>query len=1060
MIAEKPTWIRHEGMQIFSIDIQPGGLRFATGGGDHKVRIWNMKCVGRDLEADESIPKLLATLRDHFGSVNCVRWAKHGRYVASGSDDQVILVHERKPGSGTTEFGSGEPPDVENWKVTMTLRGHTADVVDLNWSPDDSTLASGSLDNTIHIWNMSNGICTAVLRGHSSLVKGVTWDPIGSFIASQSDDKTVIIWRTSDWSLAHRTEGHWAKSLGSTFFRRLGWSPCGHYVTTTHGFQKPRHSAPVLERGEWSATFDFLGHNAPIIVVKFNHSMFRRNSTNAQEGKNASVGWSNGSSKNGGKESQPYNVIAIGSQDRTITVWTTASPRPLFVAKHFFSQSVVDLSWSPDGYSLFACSLDGSVATFHFDGNELGHRLSDTELEELKKSRYGDVRGQQANLAESPAQLLLEAAAAKQTPSKKQATENPTQVQATSKSSVDLVSVVKVPKPQSDNNGKKAEGVKSDSLNKPAASTQVSSPVKQREYRRPDGRKRIIPEAVGNISGIAQSPVVEFPNMTVDQRKDEKGMVLSDASVREGFVRKTVNVADQKERSGVTARATISESLVIERVPPSAGKDGSISIEQMGIVKDTAHLGTGGTLLIRVFDNKEGEDTGPICLEAQPREQAANDIFGAGNSFVMKETEILCTRGSQTLWSDRISGKVTVLAGNANFWAVGCEDGCVQIYTKCGRRAMPTMMMGSGAVFVDCDESWKFLLVTRKGSLYLWDLFNRKCLLQDSLASLMNSDLKVNAGSIKVISAKLSKSGFPLVVLVTRHAYLFDMSLMCWLRVADDCFPASNFSSSWSSGSLHGGELGALQVDVRKFLARRPGWSRVTDDGVQTRAHLEAQLASALALKSPSEYRQCLLSYVRFLAREADESRLREVCENFLGPPTGMAEAASSESNRPAWDPCVLGMKKHRLLREDILPAIASNRKVQRLLNEFMDLLSEYEIPDTNLEPNNVTTTTSTEINLEPANVATTTSVPATDKMDTDPTPSTTVNDREDLAPPAVQSTDHVESSTPSKDPMDSVQQETDEAKSVPPPITDQMNLDSPVSVESEQIPSAKEKVS
>jgi protein HIRA/HIR1 len=37
------------------------------------------------------------------------------------------------------------------------------------------------------------------------------------------------------------------------------------------------------------------------------------------------------------------------------------------------------------------------------------------------------------------------------------------------------------------------------------------------------------------------------------------------------------------------------------------------------------------------------------------------------------------------------------------------------------------------------------------------------------------------------------------------------------------------------------------------------------------------------------------------------------------------------------------GMKKHELLREDILPSMASNRKVQRLLNEFMDLLSEYE---------------------------------------------------------------------------------------------------------------------
>lgn len=94
-----------------------------------QVRIWNMKSVSTDLENDDSSQRLLATLRDHFGSVNCVRWAKHGRYVASGSDDQVILIHERKPGSGTTEFGSGEPPDIENWKVAMTLRGHTADVV-------------------------------------------------------------------------------------------------------------------------------------------------------------------------------------------------------------------------------------------------------------------------------------------------------------------------------------------------------------------------------------------------------------------------------------------------------------------------------------------------------------------------------------------------------------------------------------------------------------------------------------------------------------------------------------------------------------------------------------------------------------------------------------------------------------------------------------------------------------------------------------------------------------------------------------------------------------------
>lgn len=50
---------------------------------------------------------------------------------------------------------------------------------------------------------------------------------------------------------------------------------------------------------------------------------------------------------------------------------------------------------------------------------------------------------------------------------------------------------------------------------------------------------------------------------------------------------------------------------------------------------------------------------------------------------------------------------------------------------------------------------------------------------------------------------------------------------MCWLRVADDCFPASNFTSSWNLGSSQSGELAALQMDVRKYLARKPGWSRL-----------------------------------------------------------------------------------------------------------------------------------------------------------------------------------------------------------------------------------------
>lgn len=328
--------------------------------------------------------------------------------------------------------------------------------------------------------------------------------------------------------------------------------------------------------------------------------------------------------------------------------------------------------------------MDGSVATFHFEDKELGQRLSDDELDELKKNRYGDVRGRQANLAESPAQLLLEAASAKQAPNKK-VVSDVQQNQTVTKTYVDEGVTMKIAEPQG-GDGKKNGGPVGDGLNKVATSGRISSPVKQREYRRPDGRKRIIPEAVGvpvqqeNISGAVQTQSLDFPLMSSDHRKGNNGIVSTDDGIRASYPGGSHGRnSDVKERSGITARATISESLVIEKVPSSAGRDGGINVEQLGNVMSSSLAACSATLSLRVFDKKGGEDNAPICLEARPREHAVNDIVGIGNPSVMRETEIACTRGSQTLWSDRIPGKVSVLAGNANFWAVGCEDGCLQV---------------------------------------------------------------------------------------------------------------------------------------------------------------------------------------------------------------------------------------------------------------------------------------------------------------------------------------------------------------------------------------------
>ncbi|KAI5062273.1 hypothetical protein GOP47_0022812 [Adiantum capillus-veneris] len=963
MIVEKPAWLRHEGLQIFSIDIQPTGHRFATAGGDHKVRIWDMKYLSR-VEADTgSAPlHLLATLRDHFGSVNCVRWSKQGRLIASGSDDQIVLIHERRSGSGTTEFGSGEAPDVENWKVLLTLRGHTADVVDLCWCSDDSLLASCSLDNTIHIWNMSNGSQVTILKGHTSLVKGIAWDPVGSFLASQSDDKTVIIWRASDWNLAQRLEGHWEKTVGSTFFRRLDWSPCGHFITTTNGFQKPRHSAPVLERGDWAVSYDFLGHNAPIVAVKFNQSLFckqpQRDIENGKLGLGGEHGLANGSVKQPtSKDSLAYNVIAMGSQDCSITVWTTTSVRPVFVGKHFFTQSVVDLSWSPDGYSLFCCSLDGSVAAFHFEVKELGYKFSEAEMEDLKKKRYGDSRGRQTTLAESPAQLLLESVAAKkwgvgdvQPPVKAR----PEQSVVTN--DIDRIKLPITSPPANPADKVSEQGLQSVSAGPvvpPPAESQpkrVSSPIKQREYRRPDGRRRIIPEPVGpqvRDERIDMNGVHLAQTALSGQKRDATSLENVDlvTAVKGGRREVLLQGGVAGTNAGTTAKASASsfargaELCSIDAT--GIGTDLS-SVQRDVVVNADGHSGK-GVLSISVSSKEDAGSGLPLCFEARL-------LTGGSASTNTHKTEVVCSQGGEVKWRDKLTGKATVISGNSNMWAVGCQDGTLQVYTKAGRRAMPSIMVGSAPVFMDFTENSRLLLLTRHGALYMWDCLESSCLLKESVLPLLAiSPESVEKGSVRIVSVQVSKSGAPLVVLANRHAFLFHMDMQCWQRVADDQFHASSFFSSLQGTSLAGdSELASLQAAAAEVAASNRKWNRVmNEDKSTTRSHLESQMASAIALKSPQDYQNFLLAYTRFLTREADEVRLRELCMELLGPPfpndTAMDGSNATTEGVSKWESTVLGLKKQELLKSHVLPAMASNRSIQRLLNEVLDLVSELE---------------------------------------------------------------------------------------------------------------------
>ena len=53
---------------------------------------------------------MLATLTSHSGSVMTCRWSTNGRYLASGADDNMVLIYELRPQSeqnGEDGFGGG-----------------------------------------------------------------------------------------------------------------------------------------------------------------------------------------------------------------------------------------------------------------------------------------------------------------------------------------------------------------------------------------------------------------------------------------------------------------------------------------------------------------------------------------------------------------------------------------------------------------------------------------------------------------------------------------------------------------------------------------------------------------------------------------------------------------------------------------------------------------------------------------------------------------------------------------------------------------------------------------
>ena len=183
--------------EVNSIAFNAQNTELISGGYDGTVQRWNV-ATGAVLAVLE-VPS--SPNSDEFPSVFQVAFSQDGRYIIAGAKDSVVSVWRvaddgleqefgviRRPiwaldtspngerlatGSGTTrdqeeeiisfwrfvDSVSNNATVIHLWRTTdyslaTTLKGHTADVESVAFSPDSSLLASGSRDHTIRIWSL------------------------------------------------------------------------------------------------------------------------------------------------------------------------------------------------------------------------------------------------------------------------------------------------------------------------------------------------------------------------------------------------------------------------------------------------------------------------------------------------------------------------------------------------------------------------------------------------------------------------------------------------------------------------------------------------------------------------------------------------------------------------------------------------------------------------------------------------------------------------------------------------------------------------------------------